>query len=302
MMEETALIDQRPVMENFLQQCPQNLSGFSFVNLFAWQGFWHYEFRTIHENLCIFARNHLGIFLYLPPLGKAIFPGTIDAAFDIMDGINTSKGYSHIENVSEHLLGSFPQGRFQRYLKGYEYCYYRKDIVGLKGTAYKSKRCSCNYFIKNTDFEYLPFTEDMIGACTVLYDEWAHERQSQPHDDVYSHMLTENQDVHGRVMQHASALGMTGRVVKVNGRIRAYTFGYPINEDVFCILFEIADLNVKGLPVFIFREFCADPALQKYRFINVMDDFGMDQIARTKLSFRPCILFPCYVITKNTGS
>ena len=78
----------------------------------------------------------------------------------------------------------------------------------------------------------------------------------------------------------------------------AYTFGYPLNEQTFCVLFEIADLFCSGLGVFIFREFCRDAALTPYKFINVMDDFELNNIQRTKDSYRPVVLFPCYVVSR----
>jgi hypothetical protein len=37
--------------------------------------------------------------------------------------------------------------------------------------------------------------------------------------------------------------------------ICAYTFGYALNEDIFCVLFEVADLSLTGLPVYILPSF-----------------------------------------------
>ena len=68
------------------------------------------------------------------------------------------------------------------------------------------------------------------------------------------------------------------------------------------ILFEIADLNIKGLPVFIFREFCKDKEIQGYSFINCMDDFGLDNIRATKLSFRPFKVLPTYAVSRKNGA
>ena len=41
---------------------------------------------------------------------------------------------------------------------------------------------------------------------------------------------------------------LIGRVVKVKGEIKAYTFGFEINDDMFCVYLETADLKIKGLP------------------------------------------------------
>jgi hypothetical protein len=83
----------------------------------------------------------------------------------------------------------------------------------------------------------------------------------------------------------------------VKGRVAGYTFGYRLDEKTFCVLCEITDLALKGLSVFIFRELCRDAALLSFPMINVMDDSGMENIRRTKLSFRPVQIISNYVIS-----
>jgi hypothetical protein len=45
---------------------------------------------------------------------------------------------------------------------------------------------------------------------------------------------------------------------------------------------------------------CRDADVLKYNFINGMDDFGMDKVRQTKMSFHPGALLPAYVVTKRT--
>jgi hypothetical protein len=93
----------------------------------------------------------------------------------------------------------------------------------------------------------------------------------------------------------------------VDGRLAAYTFGYPLpislapqeggegEGSVFCILFEIADRAVKGLSQFIFREFCRE--LEPYEFINTMDDSGLDGLRRAKLAYHPVRLVESFIVS-----
>ena len=94
-------------------------------------------------------------------------------------------------------------------------------------------------------------------------------------------------------------LGLTGRVVVVNGEIAAYTFGYSMGVRMFCVMLEIADVNIKGLPVYVFRELCKDPRLESCDFINVMDDSGLENIAAVKASFYPVLMNPSYTVRKR---
>lgn len=140
----------------------------------------------------------------------------------------------------------------------------------------------------------------MRADCAALYQDWAQGRRPvYAGNAVALQMLEENAGVHQLALRHYQDLGLTGRVVTIDGKVRAYTFGYPLNAEIFCVLFEIADLSFSGLGVFIFREFCRDAALTPYKFINVMDDFELGNIERAKNSFRPAVLLPSYVITRK---
>jgi len=92
-------------------------------------------------------------------------------------------------------------------------------------------------------------------------------------------------------------LDFMGRLVKVDGRIRAFSFGFKISLDTFCILYEIADLSMKGLAQFIFQRFCLE--LKDYKYINIMDDSGLENLKHVKLSYRPIKLIPAYIVKRK---
>ncbi len=292
------LLTQRSDVDEYLENSSEHLSSFSFTNIFAWQDFFRFDLKVISDCLCVFAENEMGTFLYLPPLGQNVTLKVIDACFQIMEEVNQGSGVTRIENVGTKQLAWFSGEKFLHYNKGYEYCYYRKDIAALQGNAYKSKRSSYNQFVSGYAHRYLSYEEGMIDECLGLYRRWAKDRAAMHVDDIYGCMLEENEKVHELVLRHYRQLGLTGRVVRVEGEICAYSFGFPINKEVFCILFEIADLHIKCMATYIFREFCRDEALQKYKFINAMDDLGMKHMREAKMSFHPSILLPSYVVTK----
>ena len=112
-------------------------------------------------------------------------------------------------------------------------------------------------------------------------------------------MLMENEAVHRLMMMHHQDLGLMGRVVMVDNILKAYTFGYPVSDKMFCVFAEVTDLSFKGLAAFIFREFCADLEVQKYNFVNVMDDIGLPRLGQSKLLYRPSVMLPVYIITEK---
>ena len=294
------LIHKKPLVEQYLKKSFYELSAFSFVSIYSWKDFFDFEWREIDGNLCIFARDSIGCFLYLPPIGEKVSSSAIHACFEMMDNENKNSKISRIENVEERQLSYFPSKEFSFYKKADEYVYRREDIAHLKGNALKSKRSSYNYFIKNYSHEFLSYEDAMQKECEMLFEEWASERAQIHTDPIYRQMLEENTTVHRVTLKCCKELGLIGRVVQVDGKIRAYSFGVPLNTETFCILFEVVDLKTKGLSVFIFREFCADLQLQQFRYINVMDDFGLKNIKTTKLSFRPCKILPSYVVSRKS--
>jgi len=127
------LFDFKSLLGKYLNKEKNLLSSYSFVNIFAWQNFFDFEFKLIKGNLCVFAENRIGRFLYLPPLGDAVDKKVIEECFEYMDEVNGGSGVTRIENVGQQRFNLFPEGRFKRVKKGYEYLYRREEIASLKG-------------------------------------------------------------------------------------------------------------------------------------------------------------------------
>jgi uncharacterized protein len=94
-------------------------------------------------------------------------------------------------------------------------------------------------------------------------------------------------------------LELEGGVVKVEGRIKGFTLGFEVNRDTFCILYEITDLSVKGLAQFIFQRFCGK--LKGYKYINIMDDSGLENLKKVKLSYHPLKIIPAYIAARENA-
>lgn len=296
------LFQKKKMIDKFMAQEAHHHSSFSFVNIFIWSDFFDFRFETIKGYLCVFATYEPGCFLYLPPLKKETdesFLSVVDECFKIMQQHNRSPSISRIENVGASSLELFPAERFFFFQKSYEYCYFKEDLIHLRGNALKSKRGAFNHFVKNYPWEFLPFLPEMISECLSLYDQWSQNRLQRSTDEIYHHMIQENRSVHEKAMRHYEELGLIGRVVLVQGKIAGYSFGFPLNHQVFCILFEVTQLEFSGLSVFLFSKFCQDRQLESYRFINAMDGFGMKNIENVKMSFRPLVLLPSYAVTRK---
>lgn len=200
----------------------------------------------------------------------------IDGSLEIL--IETDSGY-----IDFNSLKKFP-----------DYIYFQKDLAGLMGNRYKHKRACCNYFSKNYKFEYLTYKQNMKKDCLKLFSKWASERKKKFPDLYYHKLLEDSFSAHKLAIENYKALGLIGRVIKIRGKICAYTFGFPLSliegegrvrESMFCVLLEVCDLKFKGIAEFIFREFCRE--LSDYKYINTMDDSGLENLRLSKLSYHP---------------
>ena len=142
---------------------------------------------------------------------------------------------------------------------------------------------------------FRPYCTADTEACFALYEAWHTARAAKCEDAVYCAMLEDARSAHQIAIGHAEALGLLGRIVCIDEEIRGYTFGYPLNADTFCVLFEITDLKIKGLAQFIYREFCKE-LVDTHRWVNATSDSGLENLKRVKRSYHPIELVPSYNI------
>jgi hypothetical protein len=287
----------KKIFNRFLRLAPHELSTYAFENIYLWRGLFAIYWSIIQGNLCIFFKDKSGWFLYLPPLAKEFKPKAVKEAFHILDRFNRRKEISRIENVEEKDIPLYQDLNYKCIYKSCDYLCNRRDLVELKGNKYKPKRACFNYFMKHYKFRYLPFSLSYRNDCLRLYNLWVNKRRLKSKDRVYQYMLEDSRACLKILLRHHHHLKPVGRVVKINHEIKAFSFGFRLNKDTFCILYEITDLSIKGLAQFIFREFCRE--LTDYKYINIMDDSGLDNLEKVKLSYRPVKLIPAYLITRN---
>jgi len=290
----------RRVFDRFLGLEKHRLSVYAFPNIYIWKGLFEIFWMIIDGELCVFFKDGISCFMYLPPLGIEKSPLVIEKAFAVMAEHNRDASLSRIENVEEGDIARYKAWGYDSVLKSCDYLCKQTDMAGLRGDRFKSKRSGVNYFVKHYHGEYASFFPESGEACIALYNRWMHERGIGNKDPVYTGMMREGLNSLKILLGDYDRLHCTGRVVKIDGRIKAFTFGFPVCEDTFCVLYEIADRAVKGLSQFIFRNFCAE--FKEYACINIMDDSGLENLKKVKRSYYPAYAVPAYLVQrKNRG-
>ena len=290
-------LEDKPLFDKYLGLSRHSLSVYAFGNIFIWRKLFDIEWALIEKNLCVFFRDNIGCFQYLAPLGRKITSLVIKEAFCIMDRFNKNKEVSRIENLEKEDLGLYKNLGYLCREKSCDFLCSRSDLAGLKGDNFKSKRASYNYFTKHNDFEVLAYTARYKEECLDLYQAWMRQRLSRNADTLYQGMLKDSLISLKVALDNFDDLGYTGIIVKIDGRLKGFSMGYGLNKDIFCILYEFTDLTVKGLAQFIFREFSC--GLKGYNYINIMDDSGLENLKKVKMSYHPVGLIPAYIAKRK---
>ena len=290
----------KEVFETFLHLERHELSVYSFDAIFTWKGIGEIYWRVIAGSLCVFFQDAAGCFLCFPPLGKGGNREAVAESFRTMDRKNKNKSVSRVENIESHAVHWFKDAGYVCREKFGEYICRREDLVYLRGEGFKHKGSAYNYFVRNYDFTMRQFAAEDAEVCAKLYKLWKHARREVYHDSVYQGMQEDSQHCLEMLLRHYKQLSFWGRVVEVDGALKAFTFGVPLSKNVFCVLFEIADLSVKGVSQFIFREFIRE--CRGYSWINIMDDSGLENLQKVKLSYRPVRMARSYIARRKEDS
>jgi hypothetical protein len=116
-------------------------------------------------------------------------------------------------------------------------------------------------------------------------------------DPVYRGMLEDGLRSLKVLLENYAKLKLIGRVVRVDGDIKGFTFGFALQNNTFCIVFEVTDVSVKGLSQFIFQRFCQE--LEGYPAINIMDDSGLANLKAVKQSYRPIRMVSSFTVSRK---
>lgn len=263
----------------------------SFSNLCSWKFLYNTQFAVI-DNFLTFKFWVEERLAYMMPVGQ----GNPQAALEMLieDAKKEKQPFCMLGVCSEmraDLEAIMPnQFMFIDDRDYADYIYLRTDLATLAGKKYQSKRNHINRF-RNTypNHQYIPITPEHIQECMKLEAEWykvngdedqegtGHERQAI----IYA-------------LHHFDELGLSGGILRVDGKIIAFTFGMPINQKTFGVHVEKADTTIEGAYAMINYEF-ARHIPEQYIYINREEDLGIEGLRKSKLSYHPETILEKYM-------
>jgi len=175
----------------------------------------------------------------------------------------------------------------------FDYIYLQADLACLAGKKYHSKRNHIAHFVKNqSGWSYREITPGDLDECLAMAGRW--EALHAGRDPAG--LEQEARALH-RAFAHYDDFGMRGGLVRLGGKLAAFTVGEPLNQTTFVTHFEKAYPDIPGAYQMINRCF-AEQTLAGFKYINREEDLGNEGLRRAKLSYHPAMLLEKFRATE----
>ncbi len=276
-------LEDRAVFEDYLGRQPFEVCEMSFANIFIWKDSEHPRWTTLNGALCVLVEPDFEDPYVLPPVGGERTAETVAACLDVAP---------RLSRVPEDFAAQYGAGlKIEEDPGNFDYVYLRQDLAELKGKRYDGKRNRVRKFESTFAHEYHDLTRADVPGCFRLLEDWFEEKRN---GDLY--MRAERTAIL-QALASFERLDLRGGVVKVGGRVEAFTMGGRLTPDMAVIPIEIANPGLVGLAQWINREFVVR-AWPDAAFINREQDMNVEGLRKAKLSYQPSRLVKKYNLSR----
>ena len=289
-LEDRELINSH-LAKQFSRSCEQ-----TFANTYLWSRHYNVVFTIVEDTLVFMKDDEEPAFTF--PIGH---PEGVKTAIDTMMEYCEEKGIEfQMYNITEGQFAAieeFYPGRFQiEYDRDVaDYVYETEKLAILKGKKYHGKRNHINRFLEMyPNWSYEAMSEDNIEECFQMALAWREENECETDDEKLAEMC-----VTLNYLRLFKELEVVGGVLKIDGKVVAFTIGEAVCSDTLVVHIEKAFADIQGAYPMINKEFVLHEAMGKYEYVNREEDTGSEGLRKAKLSYRPVFLVEKGVVTKK---
>jgi hypothetical protein len=277
-------LEDQEVFAEYLGREPSEVCELDFANIFMWKGSERPSWTILNGSLCVLVEPDFEDSYVLPPVGGAVerVPETVSICL---------RHAPRLSRVPEAFVERHGAGfKVEEDPGNFDYIYLRQELAELKGKKFDGKRNRIRKFESTFAHEYHALTRADVPGCFRLLEDWFEEKRN---GDLY--MRAERVAII-QALASFERLGLKGGVVKVGGRVEAFTMGGRLTADMAVIPIEIANPGLVGLAQWINREFvCREWGA--YTFINREQDMNIEGLRKAKLSYQPVRLVKKFDLT-----
>lgn len=276
------------LLNTYLKKTPYGICDLFFPNLFMWMDVYQSKYAIVDDFLIIMEKDQH----FLMPIGTGDLKQPIEKIMTYCKDKQQPFQLSGITAAMEEtLMALYPTMFCIDMQRDYaDYLYKSVDLIQLKGKKYQSKRNHINQFKKRYDYTFEVINEHNMNDVLAMNEQWFLAKQN----DTLEARLEKS--AIQRVIENYQALRVDGALLRVNGEVVAFSFGAPINDDVYNICIEKGNYDIVGVYAIINQCF-ATQFCQDFTYINREEDLGLTGLRKAKLSYHPSILETKGIVT-----
>ena len=259
-------------------------NDYCFGNIFVWRRRFQPSIAFHHGSLLVkFMRDGRPVYLY--PAGGNIPDAMRELAADAQARGSRLELAAVSQEMADELENRFP-GQFE-WTSGRneaDYIYHTSDLRELSGRKFHSKRTHITHFKEMGDWAYEDIGTENLEECRAMNEDWFRQN-----GETADPNLDSEYDAIQEAFTHYERLGFLGGLLRLAGRVVAYTIGERLCRDTFVVHFEKAYGNIDGAYPVINNEFVSRHC-GEYRYVNREEDLGDEGMRRAKMSYRPANL------------
>lgn len=283
-------LEDKPWVDALLAQADYRGCDYNFTTLYTWGPAYRMEIAQAEGFFLTRLCGRMGC-SYLYPAGK----GALDRIIRLLEADALERGaplrlVCVTPDQMADLEALFPGGfTFTGDRDGYEYLYEIDRLAELGGKKLHAKRNHINRFIENNpSWRFEEITPQTLPECLEMDKAW-YRTSLRREGDAEEQDLRAEVAALRRAMEHYAALDLEGGLIRVEGRVIAFTMGDKLCSDTYDVHFEKAYGDIQGAYAIINREFARWVRARhpEVRYLNREDDMGVEGLRKAKESYYP---------------
>ncbi len=264
---------------SLLAETPEKAADYSFTNIWAWNAHRNYEISL--EDGLAWLRLQGPEGLFWAPVGDWT---RVDWALALPANFPQGALFERVPPGLVSLWGDALQGEIEAESQRseWEYVYSVRELIDLPGNRFHKKKNLLNQFLKNHAWTFEPLATETIREAQAMQDDWCEWK-----DCAGSEGLAAENEAISRVFSAWESLpGLLGGVLRVAGRIEAYTVAEAFGDDTLVIHFEKGNPRFKGIYQAINQVFL-EAMGSGFKWVNREQDMGDEGLKQAKMSYNP---------------
>ena len=276
-------IEDKELIDNFTKG-KFRTCDYNFTNLFLWSQGENLHYKIENDILIVCGTFVEDEYCFMPiPKDESVIGAMKDIIKELLQ--NNKKIVLVPEEWKDKLEDTFI---LEERRDSYDYIYSIESLAYLKGRKYAKKKNRVHNFMKSYNYSYEPVTAENIGEVIDFQTNWCHDKECE----IIPVLRNENMGILN-LLHNFNVLGIKGGILRVEGKIVAYTLGEAINDEY--VVIEKGLNNYVGSYQMINMTFL-EKEFTDYKYVNREDDFGDEGLREAKESYHPLELLKKYEI------